>query len=198
MQEQAEQQGRTVQFLAKTSISWQIWKETEPELFWLLERTFGVWKCDVKFTGDEHSYLVFFSNKIELEMPLEQVARIDTGIKDGSLSSEIDRIHGLDPILHKGRKDCKLSKFQVSLAPARPANVEQRLTIDAIEKRLLEVERNERTRSIDLRMIMRELQGFQVHMTKRMEDIDKKVDDGLIGLGVKCEKMERMVLKYNK
>jgi hypothetical protein len=34
MEEQAEQVGRTVQFLAKTQISWQIWKETEPELFW--------------------------------------------------------------------------------------------------------------------------------------------------------------------
>ncbi len=131
-------------------------------------------------------------------MPADQVTRIDDGIKDGSLAAEIDKIHGLDPILHKGRKDCKLSKFQVSLAPARPANFEQRKTIDALEKRLLEVERNERSRSIDLRVIMRELQGFQVAMIKRMEDLDKKVDDGLVGLAVKCEKMEKMVAKYNK
>jgi hypothetical protein len=131
-------------------------------------------------------------------MPLDQITRIDDGIKDGSLAAEIDRIHGIDPILHKGRKDCKLSKFQVSLAPARPANLEQRKTIDAIEKRLLEVERNERARSIDLRVIMRELQAFQVVMLKRMEELDKKVDDGLVGLAFKCEKMEKLVVKYNK
>jgi hypothetical protein len=140
----------------------------------------------------------YFFDEIELEMPLEQVLRIDTGIKDGTLANEIDRIHGLDPILHKGKKDCKLSKFQVSLAPARPVNLEQRMVIDSLEKRLLEVERNERTRSIDLRVIMRELQGFQLIMIKRMDDLDKKVDDGLGGLAVKCEKMERIVDKYNK
>jgi hypothetical protein len=55
---QADHMGRTAQFLCKTYISWQIWKETEPELFWLMERTFKAWKCEIKFTGDEHQYLV--------------------------------------------------------------------------------------------------------------------------------------------
>jgi hypothetical protein len=36
---------------------------------------------------------------------MDQVPRLDTGIKDGSLALEIDKIHGLDPILHHGRKD---------------------------------------------------------------------------------------------
>ncbi|KAJ2997830.1 autophagy protein atg9 [Globomyces sp. JEL0801] len=114
---------RSVQFLAKTYIR-------------LLERTFKVWKCEVKFTGDEHSYL------IELEMPLDQIARIEGGIKDGSLAIEIDKIHGID---------VKLSKFQISLAPARPINIESRKTIEALEKRLVELEGSERTRSIDLK-----------------------------------------------
>jgi len=82
---------------------------------------------------------------------MDQVPRLDMGIKDGSLAVEIDKIHGLDPILHHGKKDVKISKFQVSLAPCRPSNIEQRKTVDSLEKRLLEVERNERTRSIDLR-----------------------------------------------
>lgn len=85
---------------------------------------------------------------------MDQVPRMDAGIKDGSLAREIDKIHGLDPILHNGKQDVKISKFQVSLAPSRPANIEQRKTVDSLEKRLLEVERNERTRSIDLRGIM--------------------------------------------
>ncbi|KAI8901182.1 hypothetical protein BC833DRAFT_174635 [Globomyces pollinis-pini] len=187
---QADHMARSVQFLAKTYISWQIWKETEPELFWLLERTFKVWKCEVKFTGDEHSYL------IELEMPLDQIARIEGGIKDGSLAIEIDKIHGIDPILHRGKKDVKLSKFQISLAPARPINIESRKTIEALEKRLVELEGSERTRSIDLKVIMRDFQGFQVMMMKKFEELDKKVDDGLVGLAYKCEKMEKLVTKY--
>ncbi|KAJ3313021.1 hypothetical protein HDV04_002310 [Boothiomyces sp. JEL0838] len=183
----ADQMGRTVQFLAKTYISWQIWKETEPELF---ERTFKVWKCDIKFTGDEHSYL------IELEMPLDQIGRLDSGIKDGSLAVEIDKIHGLDPVLHRGKKDVKISKFQVSLAPAQPANIETRKTIEALEKRLLKVEINERSRSIDLSIVMRDFLGYSVMMMKKFEELDKKVDEGLVSLAAKCDKMEKTVLKY--
>ncbi|KAJ3305115.1 hypothetical protein HDV03_002042 [Kappamyces sp. JEL0829] len=189
---QADFMGRSAQFLCKTFISWQIWKETEPELFWLLERTFKAWKCEIKFTGDEHAYL------IEIELPMDQVPRLDTGIKDGSLAAEIDKIHGLDPVLHRGAKDAKISKFQVSLAPARPANLETRKTVESLEQRLLEVERNERTRSIDLKVAMRDFQIFQISMIKKMEELDQKVDQGLIGLAVKCEKMERLVAKYNR
>ena len=36
---------------------------------------------------------------------MDQVTRLDQGIKDGSLGQEIDKIHGLDPILHHGKKD---------------------------------------------------------------------------------------------
>lgn len=127
---------------------------------------------------------------------MDQVPRIDAGIKDGSLAREIDKIHGLDYILHNGKKDVKISKFQVSLAPARPGNQEMRKTVESLEYRLLEVERNERTRSIDLRVAMRDFQHFQISLFKKFEDLDKKVDDGLIGLALKCEKMEKMVSKY--
>lgn len=128
---------------------------------------------------------------------------MEKAIKDGSLALEIDKIHGIDPILHKGKRDVKLSKFQVSLAPARPQNAESRKTIESLERRLLDIELSERSRSIDLRIIMRDLQGFQVEMYKKFDDLEKKMDDGinfiiigLFGLGVKCEKMERAVLKY--
>ncbi|EGF84076.1 hypothetical protein BATDEDRAFT_85450 [Batrachochytrium dendrobatidis JAM81] len=185
-----EQIGRTAQFLAKTKLSWQIWKETEPELFWLFERTFRAWRCTVKFTGEECLYLV------EVELPQDQANRVEKAIKDGTLAIEMDKIHGIDPILHKGKKDVKLFKFQVSLAPAQPVNVESRKTIESLEKRLLELELNERARSIDLRVIMRDLQFFQLEMHKTMEELQKKVDDGLVSLALKCDKMERAVVKY--
>ncbi len=95
----ADHLARSVQFLANTQISWQIWKETEPELFWIMERMFGAWRCVVRFTGDERTHL------IELELPLGTTGRVEKAIRDGSLALEIDKIHGLDPILHKGKKD---------------------------------------------------------------------------------------------
>lgn len=37
---------------------------------------------------------------------------------------------------------------------------------------------------------------FQVSIIKRMEELDQKVESGLIGLAIKCDKMERLVAKY--
>ncbi|KAH6595120.1 hypothetical protein BASA50_006106 [Batrachochytrium salamandrivorans] len=166
-----EKIGRTIQFLAKTTLCWQIWKETEPELFWLFERTFRAWRCIVKFTGEEHQYLV------EVELPQDHAARVEKAIKDGTLAMEIDKLHGIDPILHKGKRDVKLSKVQISLAPAQPVNMESRKTIESLERRLMELELNERARSIDIRVIMRELQFFQVEIHKTFDDLEKKVDE---------------------
>ncbi|KAJ1342816.1 hypothetical protein BSLG_002635 [Batrachochytrium salamandrivorans] len=183
-----EKIGRTIQFLAKTtlvrkelnaSFGWQIWKETEPELFWLFERTFRAWRCIVKFTGEEHQYLV------EVELPQDHAARVEKAIKDGTLAMEIDKLHGIDPILHKGKRDVKLSKVQISLAPAQPVNMESRKTIESLERRLMELELNERARSIDIRVIMRELQFFQVEIHKTFDDLEKKVDEGLVSLALK-------------
>lgn len=53
----------------------------------------------VKFTGEEKTYL------IEMELPLIQTGKVEKAIKDGSLAVEIDKIHGLDPILHRGKHD---------------------------------------------------------------------------------------------
>ncbi|KAI8915901.1 hypothetical protein EDD86DRAFT_185877 [Gorgonomyces haynaldii] len=188
----ASHMARTVQFLATTSMPWQIWKETEPELFWIFERNYLAWRCVTKFTGDEKTYI------IELEMPLDQTGKLEKAIKDGMVQAEIDKIHGIDPVLHHGKKDVKLSKFQISLAPARPQNTETRRNVEALERRLLELELNERARSIDLRVLMRDMQMFQVDLYKKFEDLEKKVEDGLFGLATKCEKMEKAVLKYAK
>jgi hypothetical protein len=36
---------------------------------------------------------------------MDQTGKIEKAIKDGSLAAELDKIHGIDPILHHGRKD---------------------------------------------------------------------------------------------
>eukprot|EP00842_Homolaphlyctis_polyrhiza_P001576 jgi/Hompol1/2419/HPOL_001810-RA len=84
----------------------------------------------------------------------------------------------------------------MSLAPSRPTNVEARKTVEALERRLIELELNERSRSIDLRVIMRDLQGFQIEILKKFEELDKKVDDNLVSLAQRCDKMEKAVVKY--
>lgn len=43
---------------------------------------------------------------------------------------------------------------------------------------------------------MRDFQMFQISMLKKFEDLDKKVDEGLLGLAYKCDRMEKLVQKY--
>ncbi|KAJ3045564.1 hypothetical protein HDV00_009221 [Rhizophlyctis rosea] len=181
---------RTVFFMAKSNMSWQIWKETEPELFWFFERGFRANKCSVRLTGDEKTYLV------ELEVPNDQVGKLEKGIKDGGLATEIDKMHGLDPSL--SRRDVKITKFSVTMAPQQPQNQEARNTIEQLEERLLDLELKERARSIDLRVVMERLQVFQVDIYKRLEGMEKKVDETLASLSVKCDKMEKLVNRYKK
>lgn len=45
---------------------------------------------------------------------------------------------------------------------------------------------------------MERLQAFQVDIYKRLELMEKKVDDTLSGLAVKCDKMEKVVARYKK
>jgi hypothetical protein len=111
----ADGSARTVQFLAATSLSWQIWKETEPELFWVLERMFQAWRCVVRFTGDQKVHL------LEVELPLLEAGRLEKAVKDGSFALEVDKIHGLDPILHRvfnfDSRGKKMSNSQSSKLP---------------------------------------------------------------------------------
>ena len=44
---------------------------------------------------------------------------------------------------------------------------------------------------------MERLQVFQVDIYKRLEGMEKKVDETLAGLSVKCDKMEKLVNRYN-
>ncbi|KAI8817168.1 uncharacterized protein EV422DRAFT_551520 [Fimicolochytrium jonesii] len=182
---------RTVHFVCRSTLPWQTWKETEPEFWWFFERHFKATTVSIKLTSDEKMFLA------SMDVPNDSVGKLERGIKDGVLAMEIDKIHGIDPAL-SGRRDVKISKFQVSLAPAQPQNLKVKGTIQDLEQRLLELELKERARSIDLRVIMDRLQVFQVDVYKRLEAMDKKVDETLAGLAVKCERMEKVVARYKK
>ncbi|KAI9096601.1 hypothetical protein DFS34DRAFT_650694 [Phlyctochytrium arcticum] len=183
---------KTVHFVCKTALPWQAWKETEPELFWFFERHFRATSCELRLTADDKTFL------ISLTLPNDQVGKIERAIKDGILPTELDKMHGIDPALNAGRKDAKIAKFQVAIAPPQPVNLKVKHTMAELEQRLVEIELRERARSIDLRVIMDRLQGFQVDIYKRLENMEKKVDETMAGLAVKCDKMERVVARYKK
>ncbi|KAI8801194.1 hypothetical protein BJ742DRAFT_716155 [Cladochytrium replicatum] len=181
---------RQLSFLAKSqSVNWQVWKETEPQLRWLLERQFQASDVRIRLAGDQ--YLV------EIELPEEHSKRLETSIKDGQMAIEIDKIHGLDPALYS-RRDVKISKYVESLAPERPVNPKAEGTILALEERLAQLELEERARSVDLRVIMTKLQTFQVDSFKRLESLDKRVDDLILKLDARCERMEKVVARFTK
>lgn len=56
----------------------------------------------------------------------------------------------------------------------------------------------ELTNSPSYSVVMDRLQGFQVDIYKRLENMEKKADETLGGLAVKCDKMEKLVNRYRK
>ena len=69
-------------------------------------------------------------------------------------------------------------------------------TVERLERKLLELEMRERARSIDIKNLMGELTGFQVEYYKRLEDLERKLDQTLAGLALKCDKLEKVVVRY--
>jgi hypothetical protein len=65
-----------------------------------------------------------------------------------------------------------------------------------LERKLLELEMRERARSIDIKNLMGELTEFQVEYYKRLEDLELKLDQTLAGLAIKCDKLEKVVVRY--
>ncbi|KAJ3206318.1 hypothetical protein HDU67_008244 [Dinochytrium kinnereticum] len=91
-------ESKVVSFLAKTSLSYQVWKETQPDLHWFLERNFQALSVDLRQTGDDKSMVV------EMEVSSDHLGKLEKAFKDGSLAVEMDKIHGIDFAIH-GKKD---------------------------------------------------------------------------------------------
>ena len=60
-------------------IRWQIWKETEPELFWHLEKYYKASTLNLGLTSDENVFL------IQLQVPADGVEKVEDAYKDGTL-----------------------------------------------------------------------------------------------------------------
>ncbi|TPX37604.1 hypothetical protein SmJEL517_g00499 [Synchytrium microbalum] len=189
LDEDLSKDARTVTFLAKTStVSWQIWKETEPELYWYLEKHYKAYRASIKLTADEKVYV------IETEMPNDQVGKFQKAFNAGLIATELDRMHGLDPTVRQ--KDAKLTRLNVTAGTVLPSNLDKS-SITALEQRLLELELHERARSIDIRAIMEKMQTLQLDMFKKLEAMDKKVDQNAHELSWKCEKSEAALKKVD-
>ncbi|KAJ3058943.1 hypothetical protein BCR33DRAFT_712754 [Rhizoclosmatium globosum] len=182
---------RAVSFIAKTGFAWQVWKETLPDLHWFLEKNFQASKVNIKLTGEEKNFVV------ELECPNDSVPRLEKSFKDGTLGTEIDKIHGMDPAFSCGKKDAKLSRFCTTMAEARPQNAADH-TIEALEQQIVQLELLERARSIDLKMVMENLLSFQTEFQKKFEALDKKVGEMSNRLDQKAERLSATLQRFKK
>ncbi|KAI9344935.1 hypothetical protein BDR26DRAFT_856966 [Obelidium mucronatum] len=182
---------KLVSFIAKTGFAWQVWKETQPDLFWFFEKNFQASKFNLKLTGEEKCFIV------EVECPNDSIGRFEKSFKDGTLATEIDKIHGMDPAFSYGKKDAKLSRFSVTMGEARPQNAADK-TIEALEQQIVQLELLERTRSIDLKMVMEGLFSFQVEYQKKFEALDKKVEEMASRLDSKCDRLNATLQRYKK
>ncbi|KAJ3376498.1 hypothetical protein HDU92_000265, partial [Lobulomyces angularis] len=166
MEEVIEEKIRAVFFLARAQVSWQVWKETEPELHFFFERNFKAQKLSLKLTAEDKCVL------IEVEVPSDQANVLEKEIKDGIV---------------------KLSKFVVTIAPTKPQNKNVKSCLETLEEQLIELEIRERARSIDIKVIMERLQFLQMDMFKKLDLLDKKVEENFAKLDMKCDKMEKII-----
>ena len=160
--------------------SFQIWKETQPELLWYCENNFKANHINVSISGESNILL-------ELNIPLYSVSDLESEISNGTLISKIDSIHGLPP---KSKKS-KILKSVFGLA------VERKLTnISDLESRLIQLELKERAQSIDIKALVQDLSNFQIHFFKKLSELEAKVDLNLNNLESKTEKLEKILIKY--
>ncbi|KAJ1562027.1 hypothetical protein HK096_002397 [Nowakowskiella sp. JEL0078] len=175
----------SISFLCKTpNTSWQTWKETEPELYWFFERQFKAISFSLRLSGEEGAYLV------EVVAPGDQALRIEKIVKDGILATELDKIHGIDPLLFP-KRDAKITRFQTTIAPLAPTNNQLRVNVADLESQLQNLELQERARSIDLRVLMETFLKFQQDMMKKIDSLEKKVEEGVTKLDAKCDRLEK-------
>lgn len=82
------------------------------------------------------------------------------------------------------------------MSPALPKNKVIKTSIESLEQQLLELEIRERARSIDISLIMDRLQHFQVYMFRKLDELDKKVDETHTKMEIRCQKLEKTVNRY--
>ncbi|KAJ3122230.1 hypothetical protein HK098_002998 [Nowakowskiella sp. JEL0407] len=127
----------------------------------------------------------------------DQALKLEKTMKDGIIATEFDKIHGIDPALYS-KRDTKISRYVTTTAPPQPANMQMKGNLEALENRLILLETQERARSIDIRVIMETLQQFQIDMMKKIDVLEKKVEEGVTKLDAKCDRMEKVVAKFSR
>ncbi|KAJ1538722.1 hypothetical protein HK405_013546 [Cladochytrium tenue] len=178
---------RLVSFLARSSMAWQVWKETEPELHLFLEQQFDASCFEARPTGDERVFTV------EFETPAAVVGKFERAFRDGPLAVEIDKIHGVDPAV--GRKDVRLSNLTITAAAPQPRSHLTRHTLEELEAQLVRVEQLERARAVDLRYAMDRLRDCQLDFQRRFDELDRAAADMAARLDAKCDRLDRAIAR---
>ncbi|KNC95969.1 uncharacterized protein SPPG_08574 [Spizellomyces punctatus DAOM BR117] len=125
----------------------------------------------------------------EVEVPNDQVEKFQKFFKGRTLAEEIDRLHGIDPLVTKWR-DAKLQNLKKtmgttlkdtdgSLPPTSPHSVYTdrspvRSSLEVLESRFKALEQVGQTRDREVRAIHEQFAYLQTTMLQRFDDIQKR------------------------
>ena len=72
---------------------------------------------NLKLTGEDKTFVC------EMEVPNDNIAKFEKSINDGSLAVEVDKIHGMDPVLNNGKKDVSYEHAEFLLSKSTRNNL---------------------------------------------------------------------------
>ncbi|KAI9090016.1 hypothetical protein DFS34DRAFT_597814 [Phlyctochytrium arcticum] len=153
-------------FLVRSKLGWIVWKEMEASLYAMFERAFAATRCEMKFSDSMEEF------GFEVELPNEQVEKFTKIFKSRSLELEIDRLHGLDPLLTKF-KDAKLQNLKKTLGTTLK-DTDVRSSLEVLHTRFRALEAVGLNRDKEINAIQEQFNYMQTTMNQRFESVQKR------------------------
>ncbi|KAI8906681.1 hypothetical protein EDD86DRAFT_192698, partial [Gorgonomyces haynaldii] len=158
----------TMHFAIKSKLGWIAWKEREASLYSLFERAFAATRCELKFSDMLDEYAM------EVEIPNQMVDKFTKYFNGKALALEIDKLHGLEPVLGKW-KDVKLSGLKKTLGTTS-SHQTIRSSIDALQQRFLNLENVNGGRNKEVEALRELTTAMKRDMTKRFHELQHRID----------------------
>ncbi|KAL5031954.1 hypothetical protein BDV3_000208 [Batrachochytrium dendrobatidis] len=161
----------TMHFAISTKLGWIAWKESEASLYSIMERAFGATRCELKLSD------FLDQMAMEVEIPNEQIDKFTKYFNQDTLAAEIDKLHGLEPVLHRYR-DVKLSGLKRTLGSTL-AVVNVKSSIDSLLNRVRFLEScgqgREREVNAILEIATNQMKDIMSKYTACVDHIDAKI-----------------------
>ncbi|KAI8917346.1 hypothetical protein BC831DRAFT_485385 [Entophlyctis helioformis] len=177
----------TMHFSITTRLGWIQWKETECSLYSIFERAFAASRCELKFSDSMDQMAM------EVEIPNSQVDKFTKYFNRDILAAEIDKLHGLEPVLTRYR-DAKLSGLKKTLGSVS-ANVNEPSSVEALLKRIESLEQCGTVRDKEITGIIELATQLTHDMTARFDSVVERIDARIFEkCGSKIETIEEKLL----